>query len=215
MIPRKIILGKIFPRKNNIDMSKLKIDEETLCYITAPFESGKIGNLIIDKMKKYNKEPKEITIVDATACVGGDTITFCNLFGYVFPIEENNERYEHLKNNLKVYGFLDINAYPILGNSLDVIPNIERPINVIYVDPPWGGPDYKNLNKLELTFGGKDLDVVVKELFNTSHHIKLVTLKLPKNYDHLNFSTKLGINYKISIHSLRKMDIVMIERLDS
>jgi hypothetical protein len=40
----------------------------------------------------------ELTITDATACIGGDTINFAFYFGHVHSIEINKENFEVLEN---------------------------------------------------------------------------------------------------------------------
>jgi 16S rRNA G966 N2-methylase RsmD len=204
-------MSRLFPKKDGVDFNNLLIDKEALTYITKPSDSEKITAFICDIMCRFNKQPQDITIVDATACAGGDTITFCNKFRIVIPIEENTMRYNHLFNNLSVYNIK--NAYPILGDSLLMIPQIQKSIDVAFIDPPWGGVSYKKHEKLELTFGGHDLDVAVKMLFDKKKEINLIVLKLPKNYDYDSFENKLGNKYEIIINkSLEKIDILGVTK---
>jgi 16S rRNA G966 N2-methylase RsmD len=204
-----ICLEKIFPYRDKNNIKSLSFDNESISFVTNLKDSNKIGEILCNIVHKYHKKTSDITIVDATACLGCDTLTFCKLFGYVFPIEENKLRYDYLVNNLNVFNIT--NAYPTFGNSLDIIPKIEKQIDIIYIDPPWGGKNYKNINNLELTFGNKDLDVVVKDLFKKS--VKIIALKLPKNYCYHKFIDKLGNNYYVVIHNMfKKINLVTIEK---
>ena len=204
-------MSRLFPKKDGVDFNDLLIDKDAVTYITKPSDSERITTFICDIMCRFNKQPQDITIVDGTACAGGDTITFCNKFRIVIPIEENAIRYNHLFNNLAVYDIK--NAYPILGDSLQMIPQIQKSVDVIYIDCPWGGSVYKRYEKLELSFGGYDLDVVIKMLFDKKKDIKLIVLKLPKNYDYDSFENKMGNHYEIIIDkSLEKIDILGVIR---
>jgi 16S rRNA G966 N2-methylase RsmD len=160
-------------------------------------------------MKKYNKIPENITIIDCTACVGGDTITFCNYFDIVIPIEIDKDRYHHLIHNINMYKLN--NAYPILGNCIDIIPNIKRKIDVVYIDPPWGGSLYKTKQNLELKLGDIKIEEIIIDLFEKINVI-LVVLKLPKNYNYTNLSQVLKKYNIIHDKSLKKIDLVYIEK---
>ena len=207
------LLYRIFPKKDNVIYTNLQVDSEVLLYITHRSDSEKISSLIIQKLISLdnNKTALNSIIVDATACIGGDTITFCKNFGIVIPIEENSLRFKYLINNLKVYEFN--NVYPIEGNAMDMIPNIEMPIDVIYIDPPWGGKEYKLQEKLELSFATFALEDVIIKLFGSIKSLKIIALKLPKNYDYENFQKKLDSTYTVAIHKfLRKIDIVIVDK---
>jgi len=209
MYQKRIIYNRIFPKKEGINFDNLQIDEEAISFITNPYDSDKISMLITNTMATLGKLPNDIVIVDATACAGGDTITFCHKFGIVIPIELQESRYKQLINNLNVYSIQ--NAYPEHGDSMKIIPNIKLQIDVIFMDVPWGGPHYKLKNKLELTFAGYDLDVAIKFLFDKRKDLKIIVLKLPKNYDNDSLKNKLGPQYKFILYEfLKKINVIII-----
>jgi hypothetical protein len=204
---KKIFFDKLFPWKQGVNRYNLHMEHECISYITLPKDSIRIAYLIIQKMNKYNKKPQDITIIDATACVGGDTIRFCDIFGIVIPIEINEQRYSDLVHNIKTYNIQ--NAYPIMGNCLEKIPDIRINSDIVFVDPPWGGNSYKQFDKLTLKLGDKDLDEVIKFLLE---YVKLVVMKLPKNYDYDLLMSKLD-DYDVEINKdMRKIDILMAEK---
>ena len=206
----KIFFDKLFPWKIGINRNNLKMGYDCVTYITNSKDSAQIPQLISKKMEIYHKKNKEITIVDATACVGGDTIPFCDHFGKVIPIEIDPERYENLVHNINVYGFK--NAYPINDNCLAVIKDIQVPIDVIYLDLPWGGSDYKEKSKMELYLGDKNMCEIINDFFQTKPSIKLIVSKLPKNYDYDKLNQKLK-DYNVTVHKdMKKIDIAFIER---
>jgi len=207
---KKIFYDRIFPKKDGVDLEKLLIDDDAISYITIPRDSNIICNIVSSKIiEKYKIFPDDITIIDATACVGGDTISFCHKFHIVIPIEKCEIRYSLLENNLNVYGIT--NAYPVNGNCMTIIDEIQIPIDVIYIDPPWGGSGYKYMDNIEFTFDGHNLYDVVKKFLNKK--IKLVVLKLPKNYAYDEFIKMLGSEYLATIHNeFKKINIVVCEK---
>jgi tRNA/tmRNA/rRNA uracil-C5-methylase (TrmA/RlmC/RlmD family) len=205
---KKIFFDKLFPWKQGVNRNNLHIDYECVSYITLPRDSEKIVKLISEKMEKYKKK-EDITIVDSTACVGGDTISFCHNFGIVIPIEIDSNRYKDLLHNINLYNIQ--NAFPINGNCLEKIPEIEINIDVIFIDPPWGGSDYKLQDKLDIKMDDKDLDQIITSLF--IKNVKLVVLKLPKNYNYENLIPKLK-SYRVTLNKeIKKIDVLLVEKI--
>lgn len=207
---KPIFFDKLFPYKKGVDRNNIQMNYECMYYVTVPRDAEKIVHMITNKMGKY-KSKKDIIIVDATACIGGDTISFCHNFGKVIPIELDKIRYEQLLHNLELYGIQNAYIDGCNGSCLDIIPDIEVDIDVIYFDPPWGGKDYKMQDKLELQLGNLDLDHVIN-LFFEKKSVKLVVSKLPKNYDYEKLLPKLK-EYNVFINKeIKKLDILLVER---
>jgi 16S rRNA G966 N2-methylase RsmD len=213
---------RLFPVfENKSILEKLKIDRDSIHYISTPNNAKKIANIIGSYFKK---SCKDITIVDATAGVGGDTIAFSKKFGKVISIEIDNIRYEHLNNNIEVYGFKNVST--INANSNDIIPKLSN-IDIIYIDPPWGGSNYKNNTNLKLKMAEIELENLILDYFSPIVMLsqpKMIALKLPKNYDIKYLFNKLNNSdfdnetfiesdkFKIHLHSLNKMIILIIEK---
>ena len=64
------------------------------------------------------------------------------------------------------------------GDSLKAIPDIQT--NVVYIDAPWGGPEYKEKKDLDLFLGRKRVDELVKVILEDSDYL---FLKVPANYN--------------------------------
>jgi 16S rRNA G966 N2-methylase RsmD len=206
---KKIFFDKLFPYKSGVNRKNIHMDYECVHYVTVPRDSEMIAQFITKKLEKY-KSKKEITIVDATACVGGDTITFCHNFGKVVSIEIDKSRYECLLHNLKLYNIDNAYTEGCNGSCLDIIPDIQIDIDVIFADPPWGGVDYKLHDKLDLKLGDLELDQVIKLFLKKT---KLVVAKLPKNYNYDNLLPKLK-EYNVTInHEIKKIDILLVDKL--
>lgn len=204
---KKIFFDKLFPWKQGVNRNKLKMNYECISYVTVYRDSERIIDYISKKLEKYKLNKSDITVVDATACVGCDTISFCNNFDVVIPIEVNLERYNDLLHNLETYDVK--NAYPVNGNCLEKIDEITINIDIIYFDPPWGGSEYKLKDKISLKIENIELTEIVERYID---RVKMLVFKLPKNFDYDNFLCKLE-KYKISIYKdIKKMDVVIIEK---
>lgn len=209
---QNIRFDKLFPRFNEyICFKNLKIDNESIHYITTPLEAKKICGIILKHLTKF-KPIDQSTIVDGTGGVGGDTIMFCSMFERVISIELLKERYEMLKHNINQYKFT--NATIMNGNSTDIIPNLGS-IDVIYIDPPWGGSSYKEKELLRLNLGNFPIEQFVKNCFNLITSPKIIVIKLPKNYDLEYLFNCLNDMCDIYLYELNKMNILAIEKKQS
>ena len=199
-----------FPKLYKNKFLNLKIDEETASYITPPYVSEQIMKIL--KLYFNRENIKMETIVDCTACVGGDTIGFSQIFSSVYSIEIDKKRYEMLENNVNVYELL--NVITINDDCLSFLKSINY-VQAIYFDPPWGGKDYKNHINLRLTINDISIAQISIDLMNNKYTKKppiFIIFKLPKNYDiHYFFKT---VSYKeeieIYLHKLEKMYILII-----
>ena len=207
----KKTLIRLFPyinNKNNIH--ELKIDNESIHYISIREVAEVITDIIIKHLYSINNiNINNIIITDATAGVGGNTISFCKHFKTVNAIELDNQRFDYLSNNINVYNIKNILLYN--DNCLNILGNLKQ--DIVFIDPPWGGKYYKNHDKLLLTISNIPLESIINNLLNnsiTKHSPKLIVLKIPKNYDLLYFYNNIFSN-KIYLHSLKKMFILIIE----
>ena len=200
------IKTRLFPYINDLNkMKKLKIDNESIYYISLRHDA----EIITETIKKYfplneNESFDHLYLTDATAGVGGNTISFGKNFKYVNSIEINNTRFKYLNNNIQVYGLSNINIYN--EDCLNILYRLYS--DIIFFDPPWGGKDYKLQNNLKLFISNRHiedicLDIMLKQL------TRLIVLKLPLNYDIIYLKTIL-INFKVSVEELDKMIIVLI-----
>ena len=92
---------KIFPKVNNMD--KLQYDEEGLYSISRPEDANEISEIIINYTGNNN-----LNILDATAGLGGNTISFSKYFKYVKSIELDINRFNLLKSNVDLYNLENV-----------------------------------------------------------------------------------------------------------
>lgn len=194
---------KLFPYTKNIN--NVKIDCESIHYISVYKDAFNISCIICSQLELLKIDPKKSIITDATACVGGNTISFAKYFKTVNAIEINNLYFNYLSNNIKVYE-LNTKVKLYNDNCIKLIPNLHQ--DVIYIDPPWGGKNYKIKNNLKLTLSNIPIETLV---LNWIKLCKIIVLKLPLNYD-LEFMHKSIIN-KIYVYELPKMFIVIVTNL--
>ncbi len=185
------ILKKIFPEPQENNYNELNYDEEGLYSITHPKDADLISTTIIDIL-----ETNTISVVDMTAGCGGNMISFIKYFKRVVGIELNTNRYNILKRNLSQYPF---NNYELINDdSINYINNINiNNYDVFFIDPPWGGPDYKKTMNIELYLSNIKLSEFILMLPKN----KLIVLKLPFNYN-MNAINKDSIIKKININNI-------------
>ena len=76
--------------------------------------------------------------------------------------------------------------------------------DIVYIDPPWGGPGYQDKPKLQLSLGGKHLAEIISDLHQTrcKTGTKYVVFRAPLNLDVEDMNSRLR-NSKLSM-SVRK-----------
>jgi 16S rRNA G966 N2-methylase RsmD len=208
-------LKYIFPYlKNKSLYNYLKIDNESLYYISHKNISSKITNIIIQNLKKHKINKENIIITDCTGGVGGDTIQFAQTFRFVYSIEIDKTRFNYLNNNLNIYGSKNVKLFnDDFLNILSTIPNH----HIVFIDPPWGGSEYKNLKNIRLKISNKyeleDLCEMILFNKNIKKNPLFICLKLPKNYDIKYMYYKLN-KCNIYLYELDKMIIIIVEKKD-
>ena len=206
----KIFHDRLFPRLEKHKYNLLKIDTASISYITTPSTAKQICNII----KKYFNEHKiqMESIVDCTACVGGDTIALASIFNEVLSVEIETNTYNMLENNVHVYDLKNVKLFN--DDCLQLLKRIEY-VQAVYFDPPWGGSDYKSMNKLRLFIGSESIEKIAVDLMcrrYTKKPPKFMIFKLPKNYDIHYFFTNVTIKDEVSIylHKLKKINVIIV-----
>ena len=199
-------LKTIFPENNNLGF--IQTDEEGLFSVSSKNVSKFICNII----KKYLRttDYKDITITDATAGIGGNTISFMSNYGKVNAVEINKTRFNCLKNNVNLYFTRDnLNVEFINQDYLEIYKKLEQ--DIIFFDPPWGGKDYKSNDNINLFLSNNNIISICNDL---KDYTNLIVIKVPKNFNIKKFTS--DVNYKfLHIHKLNKMYILVIENYGS
>jgi len=128
-------------------------------------------------------------IIDAFAGAGGNAIQFAFTCERVIAIENSPERLSMARKNAQIYGVEDRIDF-ILGDAVSVLKSLQSSISiidVIFISPPWGGPEYQKSSSFDIEKGiqvhtddGDTIDGV--ELFNIAANVTdNVVYFLPRN----------------------------------
>ena len=190
----------LFPRKESVDYSKLQTTEEGSYSITRRRDAERIMGVLRHVFPSIST----LTITDTTACIGGDTLNFAKYFAHVHSIEVNENNFKALTNNVDIYGYQNVTLY-----HADSTVFFNWNTHVLYIDPPWGGKDYKKHEKLDLFLSDKRLDVWLEEILLRRNRPNHIIMKLPVNYNfnRLNFLTNVDA---IKPYQIRSYILVII-----
>lgn len=184
------------------------MDDVAKYSITLPEKADMISEII---KKNYHlnyqtDDMTQLTITDAMACVGGNTLSFAKSFKSVNANEINITRYQYLVNNMKEYNMENISFYN--GNYLNLINKLKQ--HIVFVDPPWGGPIYKSQYKMDIIINTDDdkevkLHEIIDDILKDENETKMIIFKLPINHNIDNFK-----KYKYKMACLKNMILMMI-----
>ena len=154
----------------------------------------------------------DLIILDGMSCVGGNTISFSKYFGKVIANELDQSRFNMLQHNVNVVmscSNVDFHNASILELVSEVA------FDILFLDPEWGGPSYKESTALRLTIGEMPLESFILQVFGDYPRLSIVALKLPVNYDNAylkDFATQNGFAYKFFFKQFRKMTLTLLTR---
>lgn len=172
---------KIFPKLLKKEYSKIKYDNEGLWSLTT----YNLADIITETILELTNNNTNLHIVDTCCGCGGNLISFSKYFNNITAFEINTKRFNYAKNNLSLYTDKNINF--INSDCLDYI--FDNDYDIYFFDPPWGGPNYKKKQNIELYLSKMSLSNIIDKLKKN----KLIVLKVPYNYN-LNLITN---KYKI------------------
>ena len=137
-------------------------------------------------------------VCDGCACVGGNVISFARALrkgGRVTGIEFDETRCEFLKHNVAAAG---VPAEVLRGDVARATADEDsddgagwacrsavRRADLLFLDPPWGGPDVarRPAGSVRLGLGGVDVGELCRRVAGAGFRARHVLLKLPPNYD--------------------------------
>jgi len=155
--------------------TKWQIDKEGLYEMTP-------ANLSIWIWRYLGVGPND-RILETCGGLGGDTIVLTQLGTSVITYEPDKTRYQMLKNNVYLGGLSENCNY--INTRYSPLVNPHTDCNILYMDPPWGGPGYKKSKVInELYLGFLKISDIVMNFSEQSNCIdQTIVLKLPFNYD--------------------------------
>lgn len=171
-----------------VDQSRIQMSDVSI-YSTTPwkeahFISRTIYNFYGQQGGRHKKlfEPRYgqgPVVTDATANVGGNTISFfLNGFQQVNAVEIDSTTHQMLINNLEVYHLSTQTTY--CADYLNVYKQLQQ--DVVFIDPPWNGKDYIKKPSLDLYLSGINVVDLCHDLLH-NNLASLVVLKVPINFN--------------------------------
>ncbi len=186
----------IFYGANYVNYRKLLFTDESM-YSVSKIEGAM---KLYDVIQTYLPSTRELVITDATANIGSDSIYMASKFAYVNAIEIYEKTFNVLQHNIDILRVKNISS--IFGDCTKVLSITEQ--ELIIVDAPWGGRNYKDQTNMRLYLSGRE----IHELYMMyKDRANLFVFKVPCNYDIEFFSNKLAeIGVSIDIYDYTKLD---------
>jgi len=94
-------------------------------------------------------------LVDGFCGVGGNAIQFAFTCERVIAIDIDPAKIELARHNARVYGVEDRIEF-IVGDYFQVMPRLQA--DVVFLSPPWGGPEYLDQEVFDLQLMGGMMD---------------------------------------------------------
>lgn len=116
-------------------------------------------------------------IVDACCGIGGAAIAFARAGKEVIAVDTDELRIGMARENAVLFGVADQIQF-LHADLREVIPSISDA--AIYLDPPWGGPEYSKKDVFLLEYFNPPGRFLLELALN---HSTEVAIKLPRNFD--------------------------------
>jgi predicted RNA methylase len=182
----------ILDQECDTDYSKFLVVEDSAHVSLMPYASKIVGELIVDAL---GFSPQ--SILDANAHIGCDTVNFCRQFGAnCISIEIDKKIFKCLKKNLDAFDETK-KSIAVHGNCLDFIKGFKHNMDLVYFDPPWGGPKYWRKKKIMLnlkTANGKLMPIYdVVKFTQDQKFANRIVIKVPSNFDFVTFKLHISL----------------------
>ena len=188
---KKIFLNYDFLTQDK--KNKLIFTEDSI-YSSSRLKGSK---RLMDVINKYYPNNFKVRITDGTANIGTDSINLGTLYKNINSIEISKINYTALDNNIKVFDLE--NRIKCYNGDVNVkIKDLEQ--DIIYIDAPWGGKEYKNDSNISLFLGNVE---ITDFYLNNINKAETFIFKVPYNYNFNNLYSKIN-NSKIYKHSYKK-----------
>lgn len=168
---------KHFPIIEGVERKNLTLTEEGAYSITKERDA----KVIWSNLKNIISDINQLTVVDGTANIGSDSIRFGLECKKVYSVEINEDNYNALVKNIELYN-LQNKVHTTLGDIVELWD--EWRTDILYLDPPWGGKDYKEIESLEIKLGETRIDLFLRDsVLESKNRPKWIIMKLPINYN--------------------------------
>lgn len=173
---RNLIDFSAFSKNTGQILKKFHLNDQAKYSISRPYEAEQISKYILEGLRELGLNSRTCTITDGTAGVGGDAITFSKYFKTVNAVEYDIDTKLLLENNCKEFNCNNVNIF--YRDYTKIMTDLEQ--DVIYIDPPWGGINYRDNHKVNLKISDKTLkDIII--ILKENKIAKLLYIKVPMN----------------------------------
>lgn len=206
----------LFKGLNADQVEQLRMDEVSAFSITETRSAAKMTDLIWHGLQRATRGKKSIgdtCILDGMSCVGGNTISFATRFSRVLSNELDTTRFDMLKHNTRTV--MKMENVEFLNRSVLEVGFERDDYDVIFLDPEWGGPDYKDSTNMVLPISGESMEDFCLNVLNRMPRVTVVALKLPLNYDNgfiETFSKNNYLTYEFYTEGLKKMSLTLLTK---
>jgi len=162
----------------------IRLDEESWFSVTPE----KIAKHIAERCKCQ-------VIVDGFCGAGGNAIQFALTCVRVIAVDIDPKKVEMARHNAKIYGVDDKIEF-IVGDFFQVMPGLSA--DVVFLSPPWGGPQYvkKDIYNLQELGGNVDGDKAFKMAQKVS---KSIAYFIPRNTNIYQLASLAGSNGEVEV----------------
>ena len=193
-------MEELFPQKPDVDYSRLHMTPEGLYSVTRRRDGERMMGIMRECIPNMHKK----SITDATACVGSDTMRFSLEFARVDAVEWKHDNVVVLRHNVNEFGVTNVSIH-----EGDVTKLFKWKTDVLYIDPPWGGPEYYKTAKLDVYLGPMRLDNWLEQLLKQPTRPQYIVLKLPRNYNFAHIQFLPTVNQML-VHRVRNFMLVIL-----
>ena len=188
----------IYGYVSGIDYNQMRMTYVGWYSATKKMEAEKLIELISNEYSRRIRSQLN-TITDGTAGIGGNTIAFGKRF-MVNAVEPHPLRHEILEE--AVDKFKQSSYVKTYNHKLeDIYDTLNQ--DVLFIDPPWGGPNYKSDVIKDIKLG----DILIEDWVERGlKRAKMIVFKLPLNYNIDLFVSNLLENIVIIQHFIRRAD---------
>ena len=165
----------VFPCKNGKKPALPPLDIVSK-YSATPCHAARLVMHIV--ANSAAETPSRLTVWDAFGGSGADAIAFL-MTGYrrVDVYELDRARAHAISQRLKSY--FDASLYTVTTDNSMTVGKLKK-YDVVYADPPWGGPSYKNKSHVDLVVSNVRVVDWVRSIRSVAR--RLLVLKLPYNH---------------------------------
>jgi 16S rRNA G966 N2-methylase RsmD len=144
------------------------------------------AQFVVEIMQRYYPLSmlKNMIITESNGGFGGNTYEFLKIFKLINFVEINKQHVDIFKHNLdEIKKVIEVNDDKLTIYNKDysqIFGTLKQ--DIIFMDPPWGGVDYRKENNLRLYFGNLDINDIISELIVTQPKLKMILIKAPENF---------------------------------